>query len=204
MTPPRMSPDLCPKEFQENPLPYDTCTAPQPGFIIPEYRFRRLSIGQELSFPLYNTANMTPRTGFMFLFRPHRNFGIGAQFDTEFTDEISFLGRVQGSFWLDRFGVGRLNVAPLFGLRHLFEQERPLEGKSYTAPVTGTLLSTGLELGLDWQFLRELSLGTYTRFQVSPPSEVHLAGSPETPANIPSHFEFLLGFRINVDLIPNY
>ncbi len=214
MTPPPISLENCPPEIRANPLPFDECVAeqprtdpalppPPPRHVPPQFRFRRLSLGHEASFRFLNhsEAEFQFRLGAFALFRPHRMFGIGAQMDTDFVSEIGALGRLQGSFWLDRFGIHKLSVAPLFGVRHLFDQARPLESGG-SANVQGSLFVTGLELAWDIQLIRELTLAPYVRTLISPPSEVRLVDAPETAVSISTHVEALAGLRLTYDLFP--
>jgi len=204
MTPPTTLSN-CPKEFQEHPLPYDDCSPPQPDFKKPEYRHRYFSLGHEINIPLYNPVDMSTRVGIYGIFRPHRNFGIGFSSDMDFAEELTFFGRAQGEFWLDRYGINRLQVAPLFGFRYLFNpQNRPLQDSPTATPgVTGMVPTGGLELAFQHTLLDVFSLGTFLRLLYSPTTELTRADNNQT-VTVQPHPELLLGLRFGFELAPNH
>jgi len=202
MTPPTAL-STCPKEFQEHPLPYDDCSPPQPDFVKPEYRFRYFSLGHEINIPLYNPVDMSTRVGIYGLFRPHRFFGIGFSSDTDFSEELTFFGKAQADIWLDRYGMNRLQLAPLFGVRHLFSQNRPIDnGSTATPAVTGDILSAGLEIGFQHNLLDWLSVGGFTRFLYSPKADLSRVDNQQT-VTVKEHPELMFGLRFGFELAPN-
>lgn len=203
MTPPSTL-ENCPPEIRANPLPGDECTPPDPPpFVLPEHRFRYFSVSHEFTVPLVSNADYSTRVGVMALFRPMSRLGIGAMLDSDFGEQLTFHGRLQGSFWLDRYGMWRLNTAALAGFRHVFEQPRITESGA-EAKVAGTNFSMGLELALDIQLLRIFSVTPFTRFLSTPATQMGLVDDPATKVDLPNQYEFSTGLRVNFDFFPNH
>jgi hypothetical protein len=192
-----------PPEIRNNPRPHDECIRAKADSedppVLPEHRFRYFSLGAELNVPLIADIDSTVRPGILALFRPMPHWALGLQADTDFGEQLTVRSRVQGSVWLNRYDIWRLNLAGLVGFRRLFDQVRPVPGGQ--AEVTGTQFNAGLELGLEWSFAHECSWGSYAGFSFSPATELHNQANSKIQAA--AEHEFLLGMRLSLDLFPH-
>jgi hypothetical protein len=205
MTPPVVANQHCPPEIRAHPLPGDRCADETQPYIPPERRFRQLSVTVDLpGFSIRSGSaggvDFRFRSGLGAIFRPHPNFSLGVQFDTDYTSEFTALGRALASFNLQRFGMFRLSFGAFAGLRQLFSQ-----GHGFGAtdvPVSGSLFAFGAEANFHIQLLHEFSLFPFCRLLVSPGMDVR-RDSDGRSVSLPWSYELQFGIGWSLDLVPS-
>ncbi|MFO1463966.1 MAG: hypothetical protein U1F66_09300 [bacterium] len=206
MTPPVLDNRHCSPEIRAHPLPGDRCSDMTQAYYPPERRFRMFSLNVDLpaSFSMRSGRTSGPdfwyREGIGALFRPLPWLGLGAHFDTNAANEITLMGRVQGQIPLHRFGMLRLDIAALAGLRQVFGQPHDL-GAGETN-LSGSLFAAGAHASFNIQLTQEASLFPYFRFLISPPSEVS-RDSDGARISLPLSYEFQFGLGWSLDFVPS-
>ncbi|KAB2842904.1 hypothetical protein F9K50_01010 [bacterium] len=211
MTPPVLSNQHCSPEIRANPLPGDRCADMTQPYFPPERRFRMLSVNVDfpLSFSARSGRSRGPDAGYPefyrlgagALFRPIPWLGLGAQLDSNWAfNELNLLGRVQGSIPLHRYGMLRLDLAALAGLRQLFGQPHELGGGE--ANVSGSLFAAGGHASFNIQLTQESSIFPYFRFLISPAAGV-TRDADGSAASLPLSWELQFGVGWSLDFLPS-
>ena len=183
--------NYCSKEIQERPLPYDQCSTPEPPWTPPGEHYRHLSFFADSDYNFQ--AQNFKRLGLGILFRPFDKgttglWGFGAQWETNFDNQWTALGRIQTSFNLQRYGRDRLTVAALGGLRH--ESDGKNGGQ------------VGLETSLEWRVLDKGLLHFTVNFPVVS-ARYTVGSSIADKASEDSLWTMLLGIRGSYDMFPS-
>lgn len=206
MTPPVIHNEHCSATIRAHPLPGDSCADETLPYRPPERRFRALSINFDLpaSFSLRSGRSSGPdfwyREGVGALFRPLPWLGLGAHFDSNSANELTLMGRIQGQIPLHRYGLFRLDVAGLVGLRQMFGQPHDLGGGETN--LSGSLFAAGGHVSLNMQLTNEVSIFPYFRFLLSPAMDV-TRDSDGSRAALPLSYEFQFGVGWSIDLVPS-
>ena len=207
MTPPALANEHCSPEIRAHPLPGDRCADETQPYYPPERRFRMLSVNIDfpLSFSFRSGRSRGPsadypefyRLGAGALFRPIPWLGFGAQLDANWAfNELNLLGRIQGSLPLHRYGMLRLDIAALAGLRQMFSQPHDLGAGEVN--LSGSLFAAGGHVSFNVQLTQEASIFPYFRFLISPDTEVR-RDADGSRATLPLSYELQFGLGWSLD-----
>lgn len=199
MTPP-LTLQNCPESFQKNPLPFDKCAPANPSWKPPQFRFPQLSAGLEYNYLLAGRGETGSFAGVSLLWRPIFHLGIGTQFNTNFDDQVQFLGRVQTSFNIQRHGMAKGTIAALAGLNHFIGQRRLLAGEPWNErSVDGTAFTAGGEMAMDFRVFTWMTFAPFARLLYQPETELKLHIDGSTPVRAQNSLDLTIGLKLDFD-----
>lgn len=217
MTPPSPLLKNCPKEVQNDPLPFDECSTEVPDWRPAGERYQQLTVYLEAGGMEFFDRGMLLRPGFGGVYRPTRIFGIGAQFNTTmvinnfFNDwdakELNALAKLDLSLNIDHNAKHRATFSLLGGINHVLRNELPLTEGGLEQEVTGSRFLTGAEFAWDIRafhfndpVMEFITLSPFLAFYYTPETRLSLSADESRQVQVQDQVRVFLGIRLGLEM----
>jgi len=218
MTPPP-SPLLknCPKEIQDDPLPFDECSTEVPDWRKAGERYQQLTVYLEAGGMELFDRGFLWRPGFGAVYRPTRILGLGAQINTVLegweVTELDAFAKLDLSLNIDHEAKHRATFSVFSGIHSVFGKMLPVAGAGPGQEVSGNRFLTGAEFAWDIRVfklpppvleynpvLEYITLSPFLAFYYTPEASLSLSADESRQVQVQDQVRILFGIRLGLEM----